>query len=60
MAGSSSRLAPIRRQAITLAGIAGNLVPATIGNIIGGSAIAAAYLLAFAPDDGAPSGAGDA
>lgn len=35
--------------ALSLAGLVGNLVPATLGNIIGGTLIAAAYWLAFAP-----------
>ena len=35
--------------ALSLAGLVGNLVPATLGNIIGGTLIAAAYWLPFAP-----------
>lgn len=44
-------IAPDGQQAVTAAGILGNLVPATIGNIIGGSAVAVAYWLAFAPSE---------
>lgn len=44
-------IAPVGQQAITAAGILGNLVPTTIGNIIGGSAVAVAYWLAFAPSE---------
>lgn len=36
---------------LALSGIAGNLVPATIGNLIGGSVVAIAYWLAFAEPD---------
>ncbi|MDP3257435.1 MAG: formate/nitrite transporter family protein [Bosea sp. (in: a-proteobacteria)] len=37
------------QEPLALAGVVGNLVPATIGNVIGGAFIASAYWLAFAP-----------